>query len=71
MWEYLIELIAWSAGIRETSLKKSNYDLTFRQSNPWSGGELEGKGECSRQGRPHIKALRAMCLWESSKLNQI
>lgn len=67
MWEYLMELTAWSGGIRETSLKKNNYDLTFRQSNPWSGEELEGKGERCGQGRPHIKALRAVSLWERSK----
>ena len=71
LWEYLMELIAWSEGIRETSLKKNSYDMTFSQSNPWSGEDLEGKGERTGQGRPHRRALRAMCLWERSKLDQI
>lgn len=43
MWEYVMELLAWSGWIREASLRKNNYDVTFRHYNPWSGKELEGK----------------------------
>ena len=41
LWEYLMELATLSERIRETSLNKSSYDMTCRQSNRWPREWLE------------------------------
>lgn len=41
LWEYLMELATLSETIRETSLRKSSYDMNCRQSSHWLREGLE------------------------------